>query len=225
MFIYIKKLLSDIQIFPFDYAKQFIKKGFFMKLIRRVFLKLSTWISPKLSLIHMPFSRKQIIGKDFHDCQFLLETGHIILSRTDGELANMFIPGFWSHVGMVTSNGTIIEAVTHGVQEVDLYTFFLDKDYICLLDCNYLTSVEKNLASEWAIQQTGKPYDFGMVLSGMKSFFCSELVYFAQKFANPNIPFMPRPALGMDTITPNDFWAAQKFYSIIWQSEASKSAM
>jgi uncharacterized protein YycO len=196
-----------------------------MTTIRKILLKLSTWISPKLSVIHMPYSRKLIVGKDFHDCQQVLECGQIILSRTDGELANMFIPGFWSHVGMVTPSGTIIEAVTHGVQEVDLYTFFMGKDYVCLLDCNYLNPQEKKLAAEWALTHKGKPYDFGMILSGMKSFFCSELVYFAQKAINPNIPFVPKKALGMDTITPNDFWAANKFYSVAWQSEASKSAM
>jgi uncharacterized protein YycO len=178
-----------------------------------------------MALIHMPFSRKLIVGSDFHECLPLLKTGRLLLSRTDGELSNIFIPGFWSHVGMVTETNSVIEAVTHGVHEIDLYTFFLDKDYVCLLECNYLTEAEQAIAAEWAIKQTGKPYDFGMVLSNEKAFFCSELVYWAQKAANPNIPFVPEKTFGMDTITPNDFWAANKFYKVIWQSEKSKTAM
>jgi hypothetical protein len=193
--------------------------------MKRLLLKIVTWATPKLSVIYMPFSRKEIVGSDFHDCQKLLQTGQVILSRADGNFTNLLIPGFWTHVGMVTENNTVIEAVTHGVREVDLYTFFLGKDHVCLLDCNYLTPSEKLTASRWACKQAGKPYDFGMALGGMASFFCSELVYFAQTFANPNIPFVPRTVLGVETIAPNDFWAASKYYKVVFQSEASKQAL
>jgi uncharacterized protein YycO len=148
--------------------------------IQKILLNLSTEISPIISHIHLPYSRKLIKGSDFRAIEAICKPGHIILSTTRGEMSNLFIPGFWSHAGMISVDGKhVVEARTkEGVTKTDLAEFcFVNKDYICLIDPILLTSYERVVAAMYAETLIGTPYDFAMSMSEIKKLYCSEVVF------------------------------------------------
>src|SRR3972149_3283542 len=151
-----------------------------MKLLRRWFLKTTVAISKWASKIHVPFSRKRLTGLDYYEIQPLLSPGTVLLTRTDGELSNVGIPGFWSHVALYLGNNTVIEATTHGVVETDLVTFLMGKDYACALDPRFTVTLDQSqLICLKAITQKGKQYDYEFNTSDITKFYCSELIWWA----------------------------------------------
>ncbi len=191
--------------------------------IQAALLNVTSTVSPMLSHIHMPYSRKLITGKDFRNIEAMAKPGQVILSKTNGELSNLFIPGFWSHAGIISPDGKhVIEAKTANTAKTDLVDFcMINKDYICLLDPVFLSDAAKLAAAIYAEEEeVGLPYDFEMSLSNIKKLYCSELVYKAYLFADEKIPFKPRSILGQETIVPNDFWAASDKFKVIYTSEA-----
>ena len=221
--------------------------------IHQKFLQLIATIVKFIAIFHVPFNIKLVTGADFHTCQSLIKPGMLILSRTDGELANVGIPGFWHHIGVVTETLTICEAVTTNVRESDLYTFFLSKDYVCVVDPNFLTAEERAKGIKWALTNIGKAYNFDMSVSGVKTLFCSELAYLnllackdlfypeqletesddaydirLAKFwedASKAIPLQIVTSMGLDIVTPNAFWADSKNFNCIFVSDAAKNAL
>ena len=189
--------------------------------IQSNWLKLSVAISKFSAKIHMPYSRKKITGKHYYSAIQYLEPGIVMATRTDGELSNLGIPGFWSHIAIVTSNGSVIEATTHGVVETDLVSFFMNKDHIIALKPRFATREQRNKAVNLCLQQIGKPYDFEFASSDIKAFYCSELVTWAYNQACPDFPFKTRSVLGRDTVIPSDFPDAKAKWMPVWASNSS----
>jgi len=144
----------------------------------------------------------------------------VILSTTYGELSNMFIPGFWSHVGIVSTDGlSVVEAMSVGVVKSDLIDFMLKKDVVCLLYPEFTDVSEMFQAAIEAEAQIGKPYDFGMIQSDVKAFYCSELVYHCYDKAVMDSPFTLRKTLGRVTVVPQDFFNAKTKFKQAWHSD------
>ena len=174
------------------------------------------------SKIYMPYSRKLITGKDYHELHNLMVPGMVLVSRSDGELGNIGIPGFWSHAAIVLDENRVVEAVTSGVRVVDLVTFMMGKDYIEALLPKFATSAQMKVAVEKALEQVGKEYDFEFATSDIKKFYCSELVFYAYNFAVEYMPFIPREILGRLTVVPQDFPNADDKFYRRWTSESVK---
>lgn len=183
-------------------------------------IKLVAWASPKVGKMHSPWAIKKIHAKDYRDFTMMFpDEGTILVSKTNGELGNLFIPDFWSHCALYTGAGTVIEAVGHGVIETDLIDFMMKKDFIVALKPKFATVPQMSEAVRVARTQLGKPYDFSFQTSDVKAFYCSELVQWSYNQVNKDIPFKTREVLGVMTVTPDDIVKANHF-QIVWESES-----
>jgi uncharacterized protein YycO len=164
---------------------------------------------------HMPWSRKKITGIDLFEVLEVVAPGMVFLTKTHGELTNLFIPGNWSHVGIYTGDNTVVEAVGRGVIERDLASFLLTKDEACLLTPIFASFVKMESAATWCERQIGAPYDYNFY-SNNNAFYCSELVYNAYKAVCPLNDFALRERLGVKTVLPDDFFKAKEKWREVW---------
>lgn len=190
---------------------------------QKILLNTANYVSQKISKVHAPFSRKKFTGKDFWAFKDTIQVGDVISTKSEGELSNMFIPGFFGHVAIVISPTTVIEATTHGVVETDIYSFLIGKDYVAISRDKFLSIDQKMDMAIYLRQQLGKPYDFEFATSDIAKFYCSELLYSGYKAVTGNSPFKLNKVLGQETINPSDFYLAKKLFETIWLSDALRS--
>lgn len=125
----------------------------------------------------------------------------------------------FSHVGMVISKNdsslSIVEAITEGVVETSLDSFFIrsfdhdnnSKVAVGRLNDEYLHLIPKAL--NFAKSKIGIAYD-GVFDINNEDYYCSELIYYAFAYANNNEPvFSLQPMTFKDPATDKTFpiWA------------------
>lgn len=194
-----------------------------MKLMRRWLLQLSVPIQKLMQKMHPPermISYKFVKTFTYVDWDANLQDGDVLLSREKWHFTNIFIPGFWSHAAVFASGG-VFEAVGEGVGEVDLFEWLYKKDYVMILRPTFLG--DRARVAMFVLKQKGKPYDFKFS-SGIKAWYCSELVYKALsagafRRAGSDV-FTLRKTFGVSTVTPQDFEnaAAKGKFTIIADS-------
>lgn len=172
-----------------------------------------------ISKIYIPYSRKKIKASHYHKIRYAIRPGMVLLSQTNGEFSNLFIPGFWSHAAIVMDNLQIVEATSNGVHKSDLIDFMMTKDSVCLLEPLFATEEQMIQAMITAQEQIGKPYDYSMNQSDIQKFYCSELVYFCYRQTVNQSPFTLRETFGRLTVTPQDFYNAKKKFKKVWHSD------
>lgn len=160
-------------------------------------------LSSKVGTVHMPYSRKKIQSEHYRQITKVLRPGVGLLTLTYGELSNVLIPGYWSHVGAYCGHRCVVEAVGKGVVETDLIDFALTKDEILVVKPTFATLEQMEISSAWMSKQIGKPYDM-QFRSGEDAFFCSEL--YVQSYARQGIviPWKVSTSFGVDTPIPQD---------------------
>lgn len=170
-----------------------------MKFLRRWLLRASIPIQKTLQKMHPP---ETLIDANFvADVRGDVDIGDIFLTRQRMHFTNLFIPGFWSHAAMY--DGTeVCEAIGNGVQFVALEEFLYKKDWVLHLRPAF--SINKPIVRQFLALQSGKPYDFEFA-SGVKAWYCSELIHVALKMGNKRAPFNLRHTFGVPTVTPQDF--------------------
>lgn len=187
----------------------------------RLLIKLTAWISPYIGKIHAPWAHKKVKSKDYRDFTMkFLDEGTILISKTNGEVTNLFIPAFWSHAAIYTGAGTVIESIGEGVVETDLIDYMMTKDFIVAVKPKMATVPQMSKAVDFARSQLGKPYDYSFQ-KDVKAFYCSELVQWSYNQANEYIPFDMKEVLGVITITPDDIAEGKEFVKV-WESESCK---
>ena len=166
----------------------------------------------------MPYSRKQITSQHYRLIKPMLAPGMAICTRTDGELANLFIPGFWSHAGIYVGDSTVVEAVGKGVVKTDLIDFLLTKDAIIVKDPSFANKEQMKDAAEWALKQVGKPYD--MYFDKLNEYFyCSELIWLGFELTMGEVPFTKlKTVWGEETVVPDDIANANKKWKTAYDS-------
>lgn len=113
----------------------------------------------------------------------------------------------WSHVGIQTPEGTILEAVFPQVREVPLATFLADNGEAQAVDFPLLDPVA---AAAWGRLQAGKPYDLGALVGLLfrrnwrnpARWFCSEIAAaYAEAGGSPLIR-----ASALFRVSPETLW-------------------
>ena len=112
--------------------------------------------------------------------------GDILLSYESQRWTSIFIKGFYDHAAIVSSKGTIVEAVGDkwisqndslinigGVREMDLEEWLYKKDFVALVKVDHAASF---IAGMNALKYIGKDYDYYFSL-GEEKIYCSELPY------------------------------------------------
>lgn len=156
-----------------------------------------------------------ITGEDYLKISEILEPGMVFLSRKKGELTNWLIPGYWTHAALYAGDGYIIESIGKGVRKIDLISFMLTKDALCLykpLFCDYSHMVQ---ATAYAHSSVGMPYDF-MFESNNKAFYCSELVFECYNQVVEALPLKRREIWDELVYLPEDIHKDSLNWKQIW---------
>ena len=189
--------------------------------LRLSILNFVTPISKWISKIHAPYSRKIIDSSLTIDAIRVMNPGSVLISKTFGELANIFIPGDFSHAAIY--NGSfIIEAKTKGVSRTNVFDFMMSKDDVIILEPLFCDEGAMLDAAIKCSKMIGKPYDFNFDPS-TSAFYCSELVsYGYSDFPQWN----KRTSFGVETVIPDDFYKSSRSnnpkWKIGWDSEIAK---
>ena len=112
----------------------------------------------------------------------LVRPGDILLSYEAQRWTSIFIKGFYDHAVILSSRGTIVEAVGDrfvngknigGVREVDLEEWLYKKDHVALIRVNHASSP---IAGMNALTYVGRGYDYTFSHDN-EDVYCSELPY------------------------------------------------
>lgn len=174
--------------------------------MRSTILRLLIPLQRFIQKLHRPEPR--INGAFFRFVDWQIANGDVLLSREDWHFTNYFIPGFWSHAAL-SSSESVIEAVGEGVKTVERAEWIIKKDYVMVLRPIFLSEDQKDAASEFAKDQVGEGYNYEFNPSD-KQWYCSWLVYRAFRWAKHRSPFVLRKTWGIPTVTPQDFENAVK---------------
>lgn len=175
--------------------------------MRQRFLVLVEFISKLIGKIYVPTYFKKSTAERYSNLvriQIGLQTGElrqgdIIFSRTRGHLSNLFL-GTWTHAGLLTSDGLVIEALTDGgVQKTPLIKFVFGKDNLAIKrpEIRYNSTEVIRIASSLV----GFEYDW--TFSSENKIYCSELV--RKAYSEPTwLPLVDR--FGSETLSPMDLF-------------------
>ena len=142
--------------------------------------------------------------------------GDVILTRNDYVIVNNFIPGWYSHIGMVNISGskkTIIDAVDPLVREIPLLEFLKSHCYARLCRDTKLPALERQKIADAARKYVGTPYDYGFE-DNSKELYCIELVGVSYKDVVGYLPFQRRVVWGVETSYPEDVLSSPHFSSL-----------
>ncbi|MGL4368253.1 MAG: YiiX/YebB-like N1pC/P60 family cysteine hydrolase [Spirochaetota bacterium] len=199
--------------------------------IRDVLFYLCTPVIKLVGKISVPYIDKDPMH-NFYTITSLLRPMDIILTTSYGHMSNFFNPGKYKHaiayVGETHGVPMIVEAIGKGVIRRSLVECLSSKDEIAVLRPKepVLNDAQKAGAIQWIEQQVGKPYDYQFDMNSQRryqSFFCSELIYFAIKQVNPETSFVLMDNLGVPTVSPGDFYRAEKKFDLIYETKPGKS--
>jgi len=183
--------------------------------VRNLLIKIAFALTRFIGRQHWPFIHKRITAADCLKIADLAEPGDVLLSQNEGELSNIFIPGFWKHAAVYTGKYEVTEAIGKGVSRCHLIDFAMKKDFVSLWRPLFASKEQRKNAAEAAKLEIGRPYDYEFQ-SGNKAFYCSELVYSAYDVAmGGKSPFEMRPRYGIMTVTPMDIARADKKFARI----------
>lgn len=215
------------------------------KIIQSIYFHILTTLKPFLLFIgkiYPKFSSKEHIFEQLTTIKALLVPGDIILTKSDAHLSNITNLGYWKH-GLIymgteevivnnrkMEEHIIVEAIGEGVVKRTLEEMLASKDRILiiratdkLLDENKFLEAVKCWDNFFTFvkEQIGKPYDYSFDSFSNRShesFYCTELIYKAFKYAFPLSNFDLRPTYGILTVTPMDLFnmiAKGKFEKIL----------
>lgn len=189
-------------------------KKLFFKIAHRSVSILAQFIAK----IRSPWIRKNIEYSDVDLIQKChLELGDFIVTRTNGELSTLILPGFYKHLAIYIGDGYIIDATTHGVQVRYLADLCMKADCVAIMRPTYKHELEVSKVIDFCYKQLGKDYDFEFELLDNDKFFCSELGMKALNYAKSMEYIEPRLTMDIPTFTPQDCRLAIKKFTLIWE--------
>ena len=155
----------------------------------------------------------KVSAKFYRSVDRTILVGDVLLSRENWKLTNVMIPGFWSHAaiyaGIVDGIPMMVEAVGHGVGLVPLVKWIMTKDHVVHLKPKFTNNLNELMAiGEVAESIVGAKYDYDFK-SGNKTFYCAEVVWYCYNIVLDPSPFTFRKTLGVETVTPQDFYDAR----------------
>ena len=82
-------------------------------------LDISIRLTKFIGHCHAPFTKKYVTGIDYLLAKDLLKPGMILITKTRGELSNLFIPGSFTHAAIYIGSDYVCEAIGKGVAGFD----------------------------------------------------------------------------------------------------------
>ena len=181
--------------------------------IRRHLLAAAVPLTKAIGHVHAPWTHKQVTGLHCQEALRILKPGDALHSRIEGELTNLFIPGFWSHGALYAGDGQVVEAISQGVVRTDLVTWMTRKDYVRAMRPRFADVSECQAAAGWALSRVGiTPYDFAFNPRNA-ALYCFELIWAAYCAAcGVESPWTLREeTMGVATVVGVDFDRSRKW--------------
>ena len=177
----------------------------FWSRVRQFLLKTSRPLTSLIGKIHLPYTRKRITSRDYRALTAILKPGMGLVTRTNGEFSNLFIPGHASHAGNYCHDRMVVEATGKGVVHTDLLDFAMTKDEIWVIRPRAATEEEMCAAADWTEKQIGDPYDLTFDPHN-EAFYCSELFYqsYTKTMGAEKLGWEIPETWGMPTVVPQD---------------------
>lgn len=175
------------------------KAAFTLAMIR-MFGNIQVFWTQPLFFILWGSTHYEIKGVETRQILGLLQPGDILLRRYDRYLSRWFIPGFYKHAAIASSQNSIVHATTYGIFEEDILTF-ARADEVAILRIKDLKPGEAQAAVDLAREQVGKPYDFLFKNKKKdKRFCCTTLVAYSYVDRFPELKKDSKP------ISPDDYF-------------------
>ena len=162
--------------------------------------------------------KNYLTRKDYKKSIKDLQKGDLLLVGTHQRLSALFIGGIVTHSQLYEGNGSIIHAVSDGVERMTYKKIFKEHDTLIILRPKKVgKKVEKVI--EFARNQIGKPFDFDFG-PGQKKYYCAELVNNAYHHAGFHTGVANHPSrTGSHTVLmPKDFLCGN--FSVIFLSNS-----
>lgn len=119
-------------------------------------------------------SPPDVTAADFRAAMALAKAGDIVCVSSDSYLVGYFIPGKYTHSGIMISDSLIMDAVAEGVHKKDILEFIRNTDRFIILRPQYSNDEAKQKTVDFALGQEGKPYDFLFDSKDDSSYYCHE---------------------------------------------------
>lgn len=190
----------------------FLKKVYF-----HVISSLVGILAKCTGLIHAPWTHKRLSYDDVVCLKGLLRVGDIILTRTDGELTTLTIPGYWKHAIVYIGQDKVVEGVAPFVRENWLANVVMKTDYISVMRMKDSSDQECYTLVEYALSCVGKKYDFGLKIWDEEEEYCSEIVYHGVNKAKRCEWVELRYRMGFPSLTPDDIYKARRKFDFIYE--------
>lgn len=194
-----------------------------MNFIKRVYFNVLTFLIRSIAILtgqlHAPWTKKKTSTKDVNKLMEILEDGDIILTRTEGEMTTLTIPGFWKHTIVYTGGGMVVEAVTPKVRETYLNDVIMKTDYYCVMRMKDLSKTEKEIFIEKARSYIGRYYDLNIDLFNEDQIFCSEIVFHGARKVKGVSFLEPRYRMGFPAFTPQDCYQAKRQFDLVLEKK------
>lgn len=185
-----------------------------------------------------------ITGEEMRQVINTIQPGDIVIRGYKNYLDGYFIPGFFSHAGLYVGSITnedkqflnpnadislfkegeqmVIHSMAEGVFMQDILNF-CRCDYMVILRRNMAiesTSLAFDEVKKTAIEQLGKPYDFGFDFSDFHALSCTEFVYYCYENIMEAYGIKPIKRTVMfitkQIITPDDF--VNDKFQLVWKN-------
>lgn len=144
----------------------------------------------------------------------VIRAGDIILTRKNGLMTNLFIPGKFKHAAMFVGKIGCVESVYPKIRQISIVSLLAKSDEIVIVRPRNMTLECANKAASEMIDLIDQPYDL-LFEPGEKAFYCSEAIAYAYSKACEDFSFTTRSILGVDTVIPDDFRSDSHFKTII----------
>jgi len=206
-------------------------KKFLMSLKSRIVLfimqsKFYNWVLSKIiPFIRISFYYSNMRGFKFKRAYKILRVGDIILCKDSWKLTTWLIPGEFSHAALCVdkeeySEYEIAEMTHKGFTKSTFYDIFRESTRLVILRCkdwdvDYIKKVVNKCKSF-----EGLSYD-NMFEFGIKSLYCSEMIYEADEEKRLIVSIEDLMGLGKPYISPIGIYHA-KNAEVVWDSQNEK---
>jgi hypothetical protein len=162
-------------------------------------------------------------GWKFHRGYQLLKPGHIILTIDRKKLTTFLVPGEFTHASFCVAKGLEFEVaeMTHNnFTKSHFFDICKESDRVVILRCSKFDEDYTKKVIERCLSFQGVSYDTGFEL-GVKSLYCSELVYQSDYERRIEADLSDIAGLGRPYISPDGIFNS-KNVELVWDSDQEK---
>ncbi len=161
-------------------------------------------------------------GSKYKEGYKLLKAGHILLSRDHMKLTSWIIGGVWCHAALCVGKGDeqpyeVAEMTHSDYTKSEFYDLCREADRVMILECtdwdeDYIKNVVVPACMSWEDVDYDLQFEFGI-----KSLYCSELIYQADVEKRLKVSLEDHAMLGHKYVSPTGIYKAENV-RVVWDS-------